>query len=250
MEMKDLENKIKQDLEKRRISPSKAAWSRLEDRLESSERQTKPLYWWLGIAAAFLIGLLLSGWFFSFNTIKSRQSKVSNAQKQQVPFEVGNSLPSIPAPISIKTKLRRTDTVEKPPKNYRTTPLVDMDSSPVREKPYIPAKNQTEPLLVQEAREKSSEEKLKDAIVGIANKVANKEDTHEVTDAEIESLLREAQLQIRAQEAFKEAENEVDAMALLKTVEEELDRSFREKVFDAIHTGLRKAKTMMASRER
>ena len=50
------------------------------------------------------------------------------------------------------------------------------------------------------------------------------------------------------QKLYNEATNKVDANALLQSVEDDLEQSFRAKVFDAIKSGYESVKTAVAER--
>ncbi|MEM9649705.1 MAG: hypothetical protein AAF969_14605, partial [Bacteroidota bacterium] len=69
----------------------------------------------------------------------------------------------------------------------------------------------------------------------------------EVSDAEVDSLLRAAQRDILSEQLFT-PEGGVDAMALLTEVEDELDESFRDQIFDALKDGYFKLRTAVADR--
>lgn len=69
----------------------------------------------------------------------------------------------------------------------------------------------------------------------------------DVTDAEVDSLLRAAQRQILTDKLFSKS-GSVDAMSLLAEVEDELDESFRDQIFDALKTGYFKLRTAVADR--
>ena len=69
----------------------------------------------------------------------------------------------------------------------------------------------------------------------------------EVTDAEVDSLLHKAQEDILRQRLFNR-DNTVDAMALLTEVEEELDQSFRDQIFQSLKAGFLKVRTAVADR--
>ncbi|HKL90322.1 MAG TPA: hypothetical protein VJ880_03980, partial [Allomuricauda sp.] len=74
------------------------------------------------------------------------------------------------------------------------------------------------------------------------------ENAHQdVTDAEVDSLLRAAQQQILTDKLFTEG-GSVDAMSLLAEVEDELDESFRDQIFDALKSGYLKLRTAVADR--
>src|SRR5699024_5463834 len=89
---------------------------------------------------------------------------------------------------------------------------------------------------------------LNTAIASIVEKAKAQSATHEVTDQEIETLLREAQFKIRAEKALKDSRNTVNADVLLQEVEMELDKSLKERVFDAIKNGPHQARVMLANR--
>ena len=68
-----------------------------------------------------------------------------------------------------------------------------------------------------------------------------------LTEAEVDSLLRMAQSELLKERIFQ-ADRSVDAMALLNEVEDELDQSFRDQIFDRLKAGFIKVKTAVADR--
>ena len=68
-----------------------------------------------------------------------------------------------------------------------------------------------------------------------------------VSDAEVDSLLRAAQKQILTDKLFTQS-GSVDAMGLLAEVEDELDETFRDQIFDALKDGYLKLRTAVADR--
>ncbi len=73
------------------------------------------------------------------------------------------------------------------------------------------------------------------------------EQSSQVSDAEVDSLLRNAQEAIFREQLFKQDQS-VDAMALLSQVEEELDQSFRDQIFQSLKSGFLKVRTAVADR--
>ena len=67
-------------------------------------------------------------------------------------------------------------------------------------------------------------------------------------DSELDALLSEAQQEIAMEKLYKEALRTVDADALLKGVEQDLDISFRDKVFKALKDSYKTVKTAVAER--
>jgi len=89
------------------------------------------------------------------------------------------------------------------------------------------------------------DQKVKDVVAQIQQL---QKDNKEVTTEEIDALLELAHKEITIQKLYNEATNKVDANALLQSVEDDLEQSFRAKVFDAIKSGYESVKTAVAER--
>src|SRR5690606_9896127 len=70
----------------------------------------------------------------------------------------------------------------------------------------------------------------------------------EITEAMVDSLLIQAQRELALERTFKDSTGKVDAMALLNEVENDLDKSLRDKVFEALQEGFIVVKTAVADR--
>ncbi len=92
-----------------------------------------------------------------------------------------------------------------------------------------------------------SESVLNKKIADVVAQVALLERSAEVTDAEVDSLLRNAQEAIVREQLFN-TDKTVNAMALLTEVEDELDQSFRDQIFQSLKTGFLKVRTAVADR--
>ena len=73
------------------------------------------------------------------------------------------------------------------------------------------------------------------------------QDNEELTDAEVDALLRRAQEEILTDKLFRD-NHSIDAMALLSEVEGELDKSFRDQIFESLKSGFFKVRTAVADR--
>jgi len=69
-----------------------------------------------------------------------------------------------------------------------------------------------------------------------------------VSDAEINTLLDQAQKEISLHRLYNETTKKVDANALLEDVEADLEQSFRNRAFKAIKSGYKYVKTAVAER--
>jgi hypothetical protein len=70
----------------------------------------------------------------------------------------------------------------------------------------------------------------------------------QVSDYTIDSLLAQAREKIFNNRVYEEQTENLSATALLQSVENELDQSFRERVFDALRDGFTKAREAIVSR--
>ena len=77
-------------------------------------------------------------------------------------------------------------------------------------------------------------------------KIQNENNT--VTPDEIDALLAKAQRDISNNRILQANTQKVDAAALLLDVETELERSFRDRVFDALGEGFNKVRSAVAER--
>jgi hypothetical protein len=93
----------------------------------------------------------------------------------------------------------------------------------------------------------SFEDKKVTEVVAAIAEIQNK--NNEVTEQEIDLLLKEAQRDILLNDIYNEQTKKVDASALLAQVEGELNQSFRDKVFEALKSSFITVKTAVADRK-
>ncbi|WP_349352766.1 MULTISPECIES: hypothetical protein [unclassified Flagellimonas] len=238
--MDKLEKHIKEKLEERTIAPSEGAWDKIASQVKgpSPKRRTP---WLLYAVAASVVGVVLVSVFFFTN-------ESPRVEENQV----------------VETATKPETTIE-PEQNTNVEPLeesmevvgIEVDSKIAEiEEPL----NLEQPFSNDRIAEEETKTPLKDEILInsdalIAQKVEEvvaqvelMEHAHQdVTDAEVDSLLRAAQRQILTDKLFTES-GSVDAMALLAEVEDELDETFRDQIFDALKSGYLKLRTAVADR--
>jgi len=258
------EEQIRQKLEGRDIAPSKGGWKTLEHRLESEKHGGKKIWWYLGIAASIIGVLVVTAMFFkpleapSTNRIVDSHQDVENnknvspesggsdnsAKKESIlNFEGSSNVVE-----TVKPKFQKNDTKVKT--NAITEPLylIGRDGS------FQIADNKKSKLLEADKKRLSiessnvlSQEDIK--VMEVVAKINNLQlVSGSVTDEEIDSLLRQAEKDILKQRIINETSGAVSANLLLQEVEEELDQSFRAKVFEALRTSYEKVKTAVAER--
>lgn len=243
------EEDIKSTLEKRRIEPSKMAWDTLEKSLDNDfgENKKKP-FWWIGIAASIIGILWISISFFNREDVIvepmivdvpngniKTQTKVTTNKKADKIIEEDDI---IDRPItSVNQELVA---VEIHPKKIKKESIYEIENPQNINitKEVLIAKVEVElPVNISE-----EEKQIQQVAAQIA--VLEKENA---TDAEIDNLLKKAQQKI-ANQKFKESGMSVSAYALLFEVEEELDPTFKEKVFDILSENYHSVKNAVAQR--
>lgn len=239
--MEKLEKHIEKTLKKRRIVPSAQAWDKISGQIQAPEKQKENKWPMYAVAASF-IGILLVSIFFFRNenpSVNSPQVVVDeNPQEESIKPNDDNLVP-----LELEqnqTKVTESEIEKKPIKNSNPIEIASTTSK-------------------ESISERANDQPLKDAVlkspVGLIAQKVNEvvaqvtlleNSNNEVSNAEVDSLLRAAQRQILSDKIFKS--DRVDAMALLTEVEDELDESFRDQIFDALKDGYVKLRTAVADR--
>lgn len=257
------EEQVKDKLHKRSIQPSQDAWNKLSERLDEVEdRQNNKGFWWLGIAAA-IVGLMLAITFvFKSNTEIVEPTIVDTKKDNVIDTEV----------LQNKEGLKESNTlvVEQEDETETKSNQINNTKKQTDKAPLKTIVNQKQDAIIKEANAKNTavadvntaeatnpstekvaevltfeDQKVKDVVAQIQQL---EKDNKEVTTEEIDALLEAAQKEITMQKLYNEATNKVDANALLQSVEDDLEQSFRAKVFEAIKSGYESVKTAVAER--
>ena len=269
------EENIKEKLEQRRLEPSQDAWASLSNRLDKeSNNRNKGLFLYLGIAAS-IVGVLLvySLLIKSSSEVDGIQEVVNseiNAEnvtspeqdiKNVEPQVAETSVEDINVDETPKEELKdfniKKSTSEyvvsntnKPKEKVQTTPQNLIINEPVKlPKAAVIANVSSNP------EEKSLEKplnkldfesaKVLEVVTAIQKLEASGND---VTDSEIDALLKQAERDILNQRLYNETTRTVNADALLQDVEEDLEQSFRERVFQNLKSSFNSVKTAVAAR--
>jgi len=244
MPVDNFDDKIKNQLEKREINPSARAWDQLSAQLEVKEEKSTKKYWWLGIAASFLGGILLTTLLTHNNSSLVRnpivvKDTLLNTQKTQIVVkdtEVIEDTKNIELDTKLSVELKSPEQL--------------VENVGVRENKEV-RKNIAIAKVAASSKDNHTEEnqelfvyqKIDNKAQAVVDQVKELSVNREVTEEEIDELIRKAQLEIRTQEIFSDNKNKVSAQALLQNVEQELDQSFRERIFNAIENGFGQVKS-------
>jgi len=240
------EKHIKKELQGRKIRPSENAWSRISEQLEISEDPKSTSFFRYGIAAGVIGLLVISIWYFNTDEpIASPQTVVT--KKPVTPAEKEQNAQRV-----LKEKIPEDQTVAtreiELKKTISNPPVKKLDEA-IETTVFNTSKNDR---LVEKVSitSKVSEEIIDTKVAEIIAQVdlLEKENTF-VTDTEIDVLLRKAEREVLENKIFLK-NNSVDAMALLADVEDELDTSFRDQIFNALKDGFVKVRTAVADRNK
>ncbi|WP_204346977.1 hypothetical protein [Psychroserpens algicola] len=256
------ENKIKDKLETRTIQPSDAAWDTLSSQLNTeSKKQKRSMYFYFGIAASIVGVLVVTTLFFKSSedqtiipqvvetpvkvkqqepmTHTSENDVVITADSKQIDMEV-NQRYMIPQKESSAQNKHVANVSEDKHTNQSITTIKTHNTGIVAN---VPVETVKEPVSINEL---TFEEAKAIEVVERIKSIEVENGT--VTDAEIENLLKQAEKEILRQRIYNETTRTVDADALLQDVEDDLEQSFRTRVFETLKSSYKTVKTAVAER--
>ena len=241
------EKHIKKELQEREIRPSTNAWEKLSKKLDDASPQPKKkVHIWYGIAASFIGLLIVSVLYFNFEgTVNTTEVQIVDTDDKATEINVNDEI-----------------VVEKDIEDA-VVDNIQMKQSPandVKKENQIPElKNQITSVeeintVIDPAGEKAvSPDAFKEEIINtkiweiVAAVDSLEQNNTALTNAAVDDLLRNAQEEILRDKLFNQS-GSVDAMALLIEVEDELDQSFRDQIFESLKAGFLKVRTAVADR--
>lgn len=262
-----LEDNIREQFENRKITPSPKAWKQLSNALDqNTERPKRGLGIWWAIAAG-IAGLALLGSLLFNNDPATVNNEIvieelpleevipqkSEAKDEIVivqPTESNEVDSPQDKPMTEKANVT-SQQVEVSDKEAVAMAVVDQTTTD-NNLADTQKLNTADVAVKQEEKVVNENIKLDAVSIKVAEVVANIKELEatnsSVTEAEIAVLLDLAQKELNAKSKIDMATLKVDPNALLMDVEFDLERSFRDKVFDALGDGYNKIRTAMATR--
>ena len=248
------EDDIREKLQNREITPSAEAWAKLDRQLEPSRpRRGFRQYWWAVAAAIVLIAVSVPQFFRTEEAttefaeeevIQEQSSPIKKAEELLVNESQEESPKSIEQIAEATPEVERTNTesdpVERKTIKERTMPAL---ASAVVKKDIPAVKSEPEEKMIQSPQ--SFEDAKVDEVVA---QVQQLNQDGEVSAEEVEALLLKAQRDISNRKMLEGKVVEVDARALLMDVETEIERTFRDRVFEALGEGFEKVRTAVVER--
>lgn len=241
------EEDMRDTLEKRSIQPSKNAWNKLASNLDTKEKKNnKKPFWWFGIAASFIGIIWISTVFFNTNVeiiepvIVDSQTIIEETPTQIIEEETKSDAAILIAEVSVQEepKLQEGASINEIESPQKVEKIKVLENPTIEEELVAVQTKESKPLT-------SEEQKIEEVVAQIIELQSQNE---RVTDAEIDALLFKAQNEIRMKNSADVEIISVSAYALLMDVEQELDPSFRNKVFDLLKENYNSVKNTIAQR--
>ncbi|MGY0393404.1 hypothetical protein ACW5R3_12705 [Bizionia sp. KMM 8389] len=252
MAVNNFEKHLKDTLEKRQIKPDVKSWGQLSAALDKEEKKpTKKYIWYVGIAASIIGVLFLMNSFQStpvFDNSISPQvvNTPSESDVEDDTFseeiniiseeetEIVASKTEIVLPKSM-LKTASPSAEESDPSGFKTNLAV------ITEKEKLPK----DVLTVSEASNEISVAVLERNLKGTNTET----DTRQLSlNMEVEALLKEAKQKLVLEASQTDNTYSKNANNLLQDVEMDLEKSFRDKVFETLKTNFTIVKTAVADR--
>ncbi|WP_109299733.1 hypothetical protein [Aquimarina sp. AU474] len=268
------EEKIKEKLEQRAIEPTVGSWKRLEAQLDKQPHARKGYKTiWYSIAAVFVGIMILAFMFRGQNSVSGNKDTqfvdVTNEIQEKDNLEIVLENDTQEQEVKEKHQDRLVDKTKKDIilRSNTKKDIVVHNNDPISEDDtsknqintsiaakvkdtfkFSPPKQEIAKTIVKEGELPISADIVEDKVASVVAQIQElKNNNEEVTEEEIDVLLRNAQREITSQEIFKS--NTVNASALLQEVENEVDETFKQRVFEALKTSFQKVKTAVAERE-
>ncbi|MBG44180.1 MAG: hypothetical protein CL530_09435 [Aequorivita sp.] len=257
-----LEDNIREKLEARELKPSADAWKKLEAKLDAEQPKRKNFFWYYA-AASFAGLLIVASIFFSRNTPEINNQVVNKNIEQPKVEDNSEIVPQTINKVEIASEEKKNDknTSENQQENKQTPRSNKSQLLPQpngAKKSAVEKKIEKTDAIAEQTEVKqpinvekpvpSEEDRIFNTKVNevVASVKKLQENNTEVTATEVEALLNSARRDIQTQRILSSPK--VDATALLQDVEWELEKSFRDKVFDALGEGFNKIRTAVSER--
>lgn len=267
------EENIREKLQERELQPNKDSWNELSKKLGHAPAPKNNRRVWMAVAAGFM-GLLLVVSYVLTTSVENKSTQLVD-ETIITPSEVDdiietprledNTLNTAPV-VALEKVENDLDEPKMDAENKMIPKKViavvernegqSQGNSTTKEsitliKKEAIAKVIKEPKeLPKEKLEPNKEDLFVDnkveAVVTAVRQIEESKNT--VTAEEIEALLVKAQRDISTNRILASSNKKIDPSALLQDVETEMERSFRDKVFEALGEGYNKVRTAVVER--
>jgi hypothetical protein len=255
----NFDNNIKNKLENRTIKPTEGAWIKLSEQLDTLDKKKPNTTLWFGIAAS-IVGVLFFILSNDENAIENTTPIIVDTQEKVKTNDSNEAIPSIENQLEqielesnqviVNTKeqaIPETKQAISPPEQNTIKPNdntinTNISVAEVRHEPKV----ESDANVNLESQNVSFEDqKIQEVVAQIKDL---QRDDKDITEAEIDQLLQQAENQINHKRSYDRSAKTVDASSLLQDVEMELEESFRDKVLEALKSSYESVKVAVIQR--
>lgn len=251
------EDHLREKLQSRELQPGKEAWQKLSENLGEEPRDQGRKYWLYGIAASLLIAVFVGRSLLSEDVQQQEPILVEESTQNSIPKTEAETTPAIKEQL-VEEKLNPSELAQTETESVRAEKVQSKQAVPETNLAALePEKTETS-IAMAKAETKitdtepaaSSTDPFTDAKVAevVDAVLAIQQRNKEVSPEEIDALLAKANREIANQRLLEQASGKIDPMSLLSDVEMELERSFRDRVFDALGKGFNQVRTAVVQR--
>lgn len=245
MELNNFEKQARQKLNQREVKPSINSWDRLDAMLNVEEKPKKKGFFWINIAASFIVLASIGYYFYNQNTIiepikeeqiivevennlENRDDKIDiTAENHEVVVENNNIIENKNSSIEKQQVVAISDTKnQQPAANYKKEVSIINQPSKNQQKAVAELDLVNNQNTAQVAPKYISPEKL---LAEVSNK------KHEITN--INEPIKKSSKGVL-----------VNPNSLLSNAEAELNQSYRESALDRLNKNFNSIKTVLANR--
>ena len=239
------EDQIKEKLGSRKIEPTEGSWNKLRQRLDAQEKTSKPIFWWIGIAASLAGGLLIAALVFGPANV---EIPIADVPSKDIMNEKPGTLPGVENNIASENVITKTPPSGESEKSYPEQKIIQAQKGKVIANSEVKKKEeivQPEPALATIVESEEINKKVEEILATVMSNEGNEE---AIYSDEIEALLSKAALELSIEKQNSPVTTNISPEELLYDVEMELEKSFRDKVFEILKDGYLKARTAVANR--
>lgn len=229
-------HKYREELQNRTISPSSDSWEKLNKKLSSHEKNSKSNRWVFLKVASVILVFISVGFYFLKQEDETRTAPIiaapaSKEKFNEIPVKddvIETEIATIPntstskKKIEIQSNRKEVDVI----KVAMVEPMIESETSTM---------NQAENIMIDSLSKVNSSSEIADSKAGLI-------------DDEIEQLLYKSKIKLIVNGQIS-SQKLVNADALLNSVEEDLNKSLKQKFLEKIVSTIKKDKEVVSSKE-
>ncbi len=234
MELRGFDNELKEKLEGRKITPSASSWEKLAENMDKEQTKTKNSFWWSAIAAVFIGGIVIGGLIFNPGESAVNKNGVVKeaARNRGLEKSVNPSKDLLIPETEIVAPLKSSEVAfqKKETQKAEKTVRKNIDTKSAL-KNSITQQNNPISKPIYRGKEINGRRSQENEFLAATEITVT-------SDTEIDNLLNEAQSKLKTRAFLVRPTNEINAQALLESVEIKSEQSTKDRILNTVHDKL------------